>query len=225
MAHTKRITTGYGKKPRFISTVRAGPHPKKKSITLSYILRDMLRYAGTAKEVRRILNDGHVLVDKKVRRDPNYGVGLMDVVELPEVKKRFIVLPEKKKMVLKEIKKKDTGIKLCKIVGKKVVRAGRIQLNLHDGSNIIVDKKDRKDYRTRDTVVLKLPERKIKDLVKFREGNTAMVVDGVHAGEIGRIDEVMPGSRKHKSLTKLGGLQTLTSYLFIVGKKKPMLDL
>ncbi|OYT53449.1 MAG: 30S ribosomal protein S4e [Candidatus Altiarchaeales archaeon ex4484_2] len=225
MTHTKRIATGYGKKPRFISTVRAGPHPKKKSITLSYILRDILGYAKTAKEARKILNSDHVLVDKKVRRDPNYGVGLMDVVEIPDVKKRFIVLPKKKTMVLKEIKKKDAGTKLCKIIDKTVVRGGRIQLNFHDGSNIIVDKKDKKDYMTKDSVVLELPERKIKDLVKFKEGNTALVVDGVHAGEIGKIDKIMPGSRKHKSLTRLGELQTLTSYLFIVGKKNSLLDL
>ncbi|MEA1924464.1 MAG: 30S ribosomal protein S4e [Candidatus Altiarchaeota archaeon] len=225
MAHTKRIATGYGKKPRFISTVRAGPHPKKKSITLSYILRDILGYAKTAKEAQKILNTDHVLVDKKVRRDPNYGVGLMDVVEIPGMKKRFIMLPKKKTMVLKEIKKKDAGTKLCKIIDKTVVDGGRIQLNLHDGSNIMVDKKDKKDYGTKDSVVLELPDRKIKDLVKFKEGNTALVVDGVHAGEIGKIDKIMPASRKHNSLTKLGELHTLTSYLFIIGKNKPLLDL
>jgi len=225
MAHTKRIATGYGKKPRFISTVRAGPHPKKKSITLSSILRDMLGYANTAKEAKQILNNGHVLVDKKVRRDPNYGVGLMDVLELPDVGKRFILIPKKKTIVLSEIKKKDAETKLCKIIDKTVVSGGRIQLNLHDGSNIIVDKKDKKDYGTKDSVVLKLPDRKIKDLVKFKEGNIALVVDGIHAGETGKIEQIMPASRKHKSLTKLGELQTLTSYLFMVGTKKPLLDL
>ncbi|OYT25644.1 MAG: 30S ribosomal protein S4e [Candidatus Altiarchaeales archaeon ex4484_96] len=225
MVHTKRIATGYGKKPKYITTLRAGAHPKKNSVSLMYIIRDMLGYASTAREARKILNDGLVLVDKKARRDPNYGVGLMDVLEIPKLKKSFILLPKKNKLVLKEIKTKDAGVKLCKIKSKVIVSGTMTQLNLHDGSNIIVEKKDKKEYNTKDTVVLELPGRKIKELLKFKKGNTALVVDGIHSGAIGSVEEIVPGSMKHKSLTRIDGLQTLTDYIFMVGKTKPYLDL
>jgi len=223
MAHTKRIAVGYGKKPKFITTVSPGPHPKKRSLSLMYVLRDLLGYARTAREVKSILNNGHILVDKRVRKNPNYGVGLMDIIEIPKIKKQFIVLPEKDKLVLKEIKKSESNIKLCRIMDKTILKNNITQLNLHDGSNIIIDKNDKNDYQTKDTVVLELPKRKIKDLIKFKKGNIALVMHGRHAGKTGRIDEILPGSKKHKSLTRIGELQTLTNYIFVIGEKKPLI--
>jgi len=207
MAHTKRIAVGYGKKPKFIITVSSGPHPKKRSLSLMYVLRDLL----------------HILVDKKVRKNPNYGVGLMDIIEIPKIKKQFIVLPEKDKLVLKEIKKSESNIKLCRIMDKTILKNNITQLNLHDGSNIIIDKNDKNDYQTKDTVVLELPKRKIKDLIKFKKGNIALIMHGRHAGKTGKIDEILPGSKKHKSLTRIGELQTLTNYIFVIGGKKPLI--
>jgi len=225
MAHTKRIATGYGKRHDFITTMAPGAHPKEKSLPLMYVLRDLLKYAGTAREVRKILADGLVLVDGRVRKDPRYGVGLMDVVAIPRIKKQFIVLPQRNKLVLKEIKKKESGVKLCRIVDKTMLEGNRIQLNLHDGSNVLIDYKDKDDYETRDTVVLELPERKIKDSIKFRKGNMALVMDGRHAGNTGRIEEILLGSKERKSLTRVGELQTLTSYILVVGGEEPLIAL
>ena len=80
---------------------------------LNYVLRDLLGYAKTAREVRKILNDGNVLVDKKVRKNPSFGVGVMDIIEIPKDKKQFIVLPVKGKTVLKEIDGKHSNVKFC----------------------------------------------------------------------------------------------------------------
>jgi len=73
-------------------------------------------------------------------------------------------------------------------------------------------------------VILELPERKIKDWIKFDKGNVAMIVRGRHSGDTGKIDEIFPGSAIHKSLTTMGDLQTLTEYIFIVGRDKPLIE-
>jgi small subunit ribosomal protein S4e len=219
--HTKRIAAGYGKKPKWLVTPR-GPHRKVECIPLLRIVRDILGYADTAREANKIIKGGMVLVDKIARKDPTYGVGLMDVVEIPEAGQCFRVLPSKKKHELKPIDKKETGIKLCKVVGKKVVAKGKTQLNLHDGTNILVDGKD---FKTGDSVVLALPGKKIKETLSFSKGAFGLVVRGRHIGQSGKVGDITPGNEVQKSLTNIGELQTLTEYIFIIGKDKPMITI
>jgi len=220
--HTKRISSGYGKKPKWIVTPRPGPHKREESIPLLIVVRDILKYADTAREAKRIIHDGLIMVDKRIRKDERYGVGLMDTIDIPKIKKSFRVLPSKKGLILREIPSKESSIKPCKIMNKTIIKNGSIQLNLHDGSNIITDKTD---YRTRDTLLIELPERKIKDGIEFKKGNIALIVHGRHSGEIGEINEISEGTATKKSITRLGEIQTLTDYIFVIGKKKPVITI
>ncbi|MBN2250552.1 MAG: 30S ribosomal protein S4e [Candidatus Altiarchaeota archaeon] len=220
--HTKRIAVGYGKGKRWVSVPNPGPHEKSRSIPLLLVIRDMLGYADNSREAKKIINEGMVQVDKKARRDPKYGVGLMDVVEFPKIKKYFRVMPGKKGLTLKEINETESKIKLCRITGKSRVKKGLIQIALHDGGTIITDKSD---YRVNDTLVLELPERKIKDSISFGKGCVALVYKGRHSGESGKITELILGTATRKSVTSLENLQTLTNYSFIVGSDKPLIKI
>ncbi|HEX54581.1 MAG: 30S ribosomal protein S4e [Candidatus Altiarchaeales archaeon] len=224
--HTKRISIGYGKKPKWVTTPRPGPHPKNESIPLMILLRDMLKYADTSREVKKILNDGLIMVDKKIRKDPKFGIGLMDTIEIPRLKRYFRVLPGSSNgfngLILKEIPKKEVSIKPCRIMNKTIIKNGAIQLNLHDGTNIVVDSNE---YKTKDTLILELPERRIKDWIKFENGNFALVVKGRHSGKSGIIKEISEASATKKSLTTIDGVQTLTEYVFVIGKEKPMITI
>ncbi len=219
MVHTKRIAAGHGKKPKWVITPR-GPHPKKESIPLMMVVRDMLGHAKTAREAERIISNALITVDKKPVMDPNQGVGLMDVIEIPKIKEYYRVMPSRKGLYLKEIDKKESDIKLCRIRNKSLVSGGKTQLNLHDGSNILV-KEDK--YKTRDTIVLKLPQREIIDSIEFKKGNMAVIVHGRHSGQAGKISEILEGSKLHKSLTKVESIQTRTDYLFMIGGKKAII--
>jgi small subunit ribosomal protein S4e len=220
--HTKRIAVGYGKKPRWITTARAGSHEKGESIPLMLVVRDILGYADTAKAARKIINDGMVLVDKKPRKDYAYGVGLMDIIEIPETKRYFRVLPGTKKPLLKEIDEKEATFKLCRIVGKKKVKDGKIQINLHDGSTMLLDKND---YKLGDTLVVEIPSRTVKEVIELKKGSTALVSKGRHRGESGKVSEVLESTVGRESLTTVNDFQTLTDYIFVVGKDKPIITL
>lgn len=219
--HTKRIAAGYGKKPTWVTTPR-GPHPKAESIPLAIVVRDILKYADNAHEAKYIIKNGMVLVDKVVRKDPKYGVGLMDVVEVPKTGQCFRVMPTKKKYSLKQIDATESNIKPCKIIGKRIVSKGRIQINLHDGTNLLVEGNE---YKTKDTVVLELPSKKIKDTIKFEKGNFALICRGRHVGESGVIKEITPSTMVQKSLTEVGDLRTLTDYVFVVGRDKSIISI
>jgi len=227
--HTKRIAVGYGKKDKWIVTPNPGPHPKDRSIPLLLIVRDILKYADTAREGKAIIHKGLISVDKKVRKDPKFGVGLMDIVEIPKLKKCYRVLPNKKgfrNLKLKEINPKESNLKLCKILNKRIIDKETMQLNLHDGSNILIKKEDSDKFKTKDTIVLELPKKNIKKVLNFKKGNTAIITKGRHSGELGKISEITESTQTRKSITKINGIQTLTDYVFIVGdEKKPIITI
>ncbi len=216
--HRKSISSGYGKERKWIVAQKPGMHPKSYSIPLLLLVRNLLSYADNAKETKSLINRGEILVDKKPRRDYQFVVGLMDVVEIPKTKEQFRVLPGRKGLILKKIDGKESEIKLCKILDKRTLKKGAMQLNLHDGSNILVDKGA---YKTNDTVILKLPERKIEETLKFDKGATVMVVKGRHSGKTGKIKEILKATISRKSLTTVDDLQTLTDYVFVIGADKP----
>ncbi|MBU4202227.1 MAG: 30S ribosomal protein S4e, partial [Candidatus Altiarchaeota archaeon] len=130
--------------------------------------------------------------------------------------------PSKKGLYPKGIDDKEAGTRMCKIVGKSTMPKGKIQLNLHDGTNILLDKNE---YKRKDTLVIDIKTGKVKDSIEFKQGNTAMVVHGRHSGEAGKIGEILPGTMKRDSLTKVGELQTLTRYLFVIGKDKASISI
>jgi small subunit ribosomal protein S4e len=220
--HTKRIAVGYGKENKWVTTPNPGAHTRKESIPLILVVRDILGYADTSREAKKIIHDGLVSVDKKVRRDHKYGVGLMDVIEIPAISKHYRMIPGKKGLEMKEIDEKDSGIKPCRIIGKTKIKGGKIQLIFHDGGALLVDKDE---YKTNDTIVIKLPERKMSEAIRFEKGNLALIYKGRHRGMSGKIKDVILATATRKSVTTLDDMQTLTEYSFIIGSDKPVIKI
>jgi small subunit ribosomal protein S4e len=210
-----------------------GPHRKDESIPLLLIVRDYFGYAKNSREAKRIINNGKILVDKAVRRDYKFPAGLMDVIEIPEAKERKIVLIDKKgRLTLKKIMKKNTKYKLCKIVNKTVVKGGHIQLNLHDGRNILIRVKDptnpKEDiYKTNDTVVIDLNKKTIVKHLPYKEGNLALITGGTHISKVARIEEIKKIRSPEPNVVVLSEdgskFQTIEDYIFVIGEKEPFI--
>ena len=81
------------KERKFVIAPR-GSHPKELSLPLLVLIRDVLKIAETGREAKGIITRGEVLVDKKKRKDPKYGVGLFDVVEIPVMNKAWRIVPK-----------------------------------------------------------------------------------------------------------------------------------
>ena len=213
-----------------------GPHPLTGCIPLSILLRDALGYARTSREAKLIIAQGMVKVDGRVRRDEGYPIGLMDVVEIPEANLRFRIVPAPKKALAPvEIGESEASFKLCKVMDKKTLKGGNIQLNLHDGRNLILKVADPKNpvedgYSTRDVLKLSIPDQSILGLFKFEAGSYAVVVDGKNVGAGGRILSIEPGTALRPSMVSLereGGvaLRTVADYVFVVGEGAPAIKL
>lgn len=216
----------------FTIRTRPGAHPLHESLPLAVIVRDLLNLTSTYNETRRVIAQGHVKVDGKPRKDYKYAVGLMDVIEIPEVKTRLRVLPAARHLLqLHSIPKKEADLKLCKITGKTTVAKGSIQLQLHDGRNILLPVEDPKakakePYRVGDTLLIKVPDQAIRDHIPLQEGVTAIITGGDHTGFMGTLTKI-------DAETKLGTLQganaktilTAIRYVFPIGQNQPLISI
>jgi len=142
----------------WVSRPNPGAHSLELCIPVGVVIRDILQFASTMREVRYILQSGKVSVDGKVIKDTRRGVGLMDVLTLGENNYRC-VLDHNGKLRYSAISKDEAGWKVCRIEGKTTVKGGKTQLNLHDGRNILVD--NASEYKTGDSLKLGLPDQNI----------------------------------------------------------------
>ncbi len=213
-----------------------GPHPMNRCLPLLLIVRDILGYAKTAREARRILAEGKIKVDGRIRRDYKFPVGLMDVIEIPDVNEAYRILPfPRKGLGLHPISGEEIELKLCRIENKRTVNGGHIQLNLHDGRNILIrvndpTKPEEDTYKTMDVLQIGLPGQEIREHIKFEEKVLALVTWGKNMGQIGRIKEITRGIGRRMSVVTLESpdgelFQTSLEYVFPVGRDKPLISL
>jgi len=227
--HLKRVAAPRSwpvtrKTSKWIAKPSPGPHSEEHGMPLVVVLRVLLHLADKSKEIKQILHEGKVMVDGRIRKDHTFPVGLFDVVSVPDINANYrVMVGQDGKFKLVPVA--DSGSKLLKIVDKTTVSGGRIQLNFHDGTTMLASN----DYHTKDSVVLKVPEKAIGQHLKYEVGSMAFVIGGQHAGTLGKIKEI----RIIKSTTPnrvtitapAGDFDTIEEYVVVVGKDSPAVDL
>ncbi len=215
---------------------RPGPHPADYSLPLLIIVRDILGYAKTAREARKIIAEGHFKVDGRVRKDYKFPVGLMGVIEVVDTGEAYRFIPYPVKFFkLHPISREEAKYKIVRIENKTTVKGGHIQLNLSGGRNILIRVKDPRNpvediYKTLESLLITLPEQEIKEYILFEEGALAIVTSGRNVGRVGIVRSIQKGWGRRRSIVTLedkdGELfQTSLEYVLIIGKDKPLISL
>jgi small subunit ribosomal protein S4e len=200
------------------------------------VVRDVLALTGTRREARVILAEGQVRVDGVARYEEKFPVGLMDVVEIQTAEKAYRIIPMLGKgLALHPIDGEEKNFKLCKIENKTTIRGGKIQLNLHDGRNILVLVKDpkRRDediYKTSDVLKVSIPSQEILGHLPFAEGVVALVTGGKNIGRLGKVLRIERQPGPHPTVVTLQGkngdqFQTTLDFVFAVGADQPWIAL
>ena len=129
-------------------------------------------------------------VDGKIIRNKSFPVGLMDVLSIEKMNKHFRILPDSHHgLILHEIPEEESNFKLCRINNKTTIKGGHVQLNLHDGRNILINVKDPRtpkedSYRRMDVLKISTPEQEIIKHLKFKEGHLAIIISGKNIGQV-----------------------------------------
>ena len=225
--HMKRITAPKSwliSKMGGVYTVRPaqGPHKLRKSIPLELILRHKLKLALNHQEAYKIMKqkEGLVLVDQKVRRNPKFPVGLMDVVSIPKCGYNYRLLYDVKgRFTFTKLSEGQAGFKLCRVQKKSVGSNQVVYLVTHDGRTIrFADR----DIKTHDTVKFDFKTREVLDFYQMKVGNLAYISDGNNRGRVGRIVSIkqFPGSNDLVTLqdAKKRVFTTKIWYVFVIGK-------
>lgn len=217
-------------------TIKSTPsgHLTERSIPLSIVLRNILDLAETTREADRIIRSGAIAVDTVIRRDPRFAIGPMDILSIPEIGNHYRVTPfeGKRRLSLVEIPDTASNWKLCKVIGKRKVRQGRLQINLHDGRSIEITEEDDKLLREislGDTIKISLPEQEVQEHIPLQTGIWCIIEDGSNIGKSGKLLELEKRIGKNRSIAVLEtGTETIVrtslEYVFAIGKEKPIIE-
>ncbi|HXY87910.1 MAG TPA: 30S ribosomal protein S4e [Candidatus Acidoferrales bacterium] len=218
--HQKRISAPKSwpiakKISKWVVAPSAGAHSKD-AVPIMVVIRDMLRITDNAKETKRVLHDGAVKINGKVVKEYKARLGLFDVLSVAGINYRMLPNP-RGKYELSEISDDDARSKLSRIDNITIVKGGKYQYNLHDGTNLLLDEK----YNTKDSLVLALPDNKILMHYEYKQGSYAMIVGGRHSGETGKIAEIKKVESSRPNIVKIEQtdrqFETIDKYVFVLG--------
>jgi small subunit ribosomal protein S4e len=212
------------KTKKWVAKTSPGPHSSQESIPLVTVIRDMLKLVDNAREAKRVLYEGKVLVDGKVQKDYKLPVGIFDVISIPLLDQQYRMLKDARGMFYLSLLEPGTVRKLARIENKTILKGKRQQLNLSDGSN----KLDEGEFKVGDSLVLSIPEKNIEDRIEFKVGNLAMVVGGKHAGQTGKIKEIITVKSSQPNRVIISGdeeFETIEDYVYMIGEDQPVIKL
>lgn len=169
-----------------------------------------------------------VKVDGKIRTDPNFPAGFMDVIEIPKSNDQFrIIFDTKGRFTLLPLNDEEKKFKLCKVIKKELTLKKVPYVTTHDGRTI---RYPDPIINNGDTVKVDIETGKILDIIKFEVGTLAMIIKGRNAGRVGSVQKVEkhPGSFDIVTIKDETGhsFATRLDHVFVIGTgAEPMISL
>ena len=214
------------KNKRFAVTVKPGSHKKDQSIPTSVFLRDTLKIVSDLREAKYAIYNGKVSVDGVKIKSIHHGIGLMDVVELEGLKEIYRLVPSNG-ILLKPITIQDVDKtkKLVIVKSKTTIKNDKTQIGFHDGRSLIDDTV----VSVGDTCLIQVPEQKILEVIKLEKGVQGLIIKGINAGQIGKINAVKEGTfiLPKKVDIQIGDreIEIPANLVMAVGKEKPPIQI
>tara|TARA_Y100000310_G_scaffold132739_1_gene131707 strand:- start:528 stop:1157 length:630 start_codon:yes stop_codon:yes gene_type:complete len=168
---------------------RANNHVKD-GVPVVVAVRDMLKLARTAKEVKFMIKNNLLKINGKNIKDLKESLRLFNIFEADKIYELGILPTGRFKF-----DEKKTTTRLCKVSGKSFLKNKKVQLNLHDGTNILVLQKD--ETKIGDSVELDFSGKIIK-IISLEKGKKVTVTSGKNVGLHGKIQEIIENKIKIK---------------------------
>jgi len=169
-----------------------------------------LKYALSRKESIKIVKDkeGLIRVDNKIRRNPRFPLGIMDVVTIQKTNENFRMLIDTKgRFVPHRVDSKEAAFKLCKVLKKKIGKQKIPYIVTHDGRTI---RFPHPDIQINDTIKLNLATNEITTVIKFVNGASVLITGGNNIGRIGTLQSL----EKHPGSFEIAHIRDSKGHLF-----------
>jgi len=183
MTHQKRLPSPkhypiQRKQNTYVSTIK-GSRSSENAVPTVLVLRDILEYAETEKEAKQIVKNGDLLRNEEAVRDIKEGIGVLDVIEIPETEEVYRVIRKGKYLEFVDVE--DSEKSAGKVVGKSVEGEDYVY-RLHNGENY----RTKDEFSTGSTLVFNGGVEEFQ----LEEGAEVLVIDGKHAGETAELTEI-----------------------------------
>jgi len=194
---------------------------------LIVFIRNRLKYALNGREVKAIVMQRLIKVDGKIRTDPTYPAGFMDVISIEKTGENFrLIYDTKGRFTIHRITDTEASYKLCKVKRVQLGKKGIPYLVTHDARTI---RYPHPDIKVNDTVKVDLESGKISEFIRFDTGAIAMVTGGRNMGRVG----VITHRERHDGGFDIVHIKdavdntfaTRLSNVFIIGQEKPWVSL
>lgn len=167
----------------YVASVK-GSRSSENAVPAVVLLREVLGYADDEKEAKQIVEEGGILRNGEALTDIQQGVGVLDNVELPEADEKYRIV--RKGKYLQFVPVEDDRV-VTKITGKSASGESLVY-RLHNGENY----RTKDDYDTGSTLVFNSNVEEIE----LEEGQEVLAIDGKHAGETGKLEDIHEEKRK-----------------------------
>jgi len=149
-----------------------------------------------------------IKIDGKVRRDPRFPLGIMDVVTIDKTNENFrILIDTKGRFLPHRINKEEAGFKLCKVIRKRIGKEKVPHIVTHDGRTI---RYPHPDVQINDCIKYDFAKNEIAGIVKFQNNAIVMVVGGNNIGRVGHLQSM----EKHPGSYEIAHIRDATGNLF-----------
>ena len=182
--HNKRLSSPKHypirrKETKYVSTIK-GSRSSDNAIPVLLFLREVTGYAENKKEAKKIIRDGQIYRNGERLRDIQEGVGVLDVIEIPETEESFRVIKKNDKLSFVPV---EDGEKVVTKIIDKRSEGDEYVYRLHNGENYHSDQ----EFRTQNTLIFR--DDSVKE-VALEENGKALVIEGGHAGEVADINSI-----------------------------------
>ena len=199
-----------------------GAHNKNLGTGLATLLKDVLKMCGSMKEVKYLLNNRQIFINGRRVKEPRFSVGIFDSVSFMELKEHYrVILSDKGKFKAIKINTDEAELRPSRIINKTLVKGGKVQLNLDDGTNIIISKDE--PFKVKDSVLVLHPQKKIVSHLPLSKGAYVFIIGGKHIGKHGAVEEI-----KEKDIilkTAKGDVKTAVRHALVIGSSVPYISL
>ena len=201
-----------------------GPHKLRECIPLNYLLRNKLRVALNGTEAKLIIKskEGNISINGKVRTDPKFPVGIMDIVTINKTGTNYRVnFDVKGRWRLVKISKEEAKYKLCKVTRRSMGPKKIPFITTADGRTIRYPNPHIKEH---DSIKINIETGEIIDFYKYKIGAPVLIVGGNNIGRVGIIQKIEkhPGSYEIVYIKDTKGTEfsTRLTNIFITGDQK-----